>query len=223
MSELFSLTDKNTGIEMKDIQQICQQVPVVPVLVVEDVANAQPIAKALVKGGLHVLEVTLRTPVALDVIRAMSEVEGSIVGAGTVITAQDVGDVKAAGADFAVSPGATPALLAAAREHGLPLLPGATSATQVMQLMEEGFYFLKFFPAEASGGTKMLKSLNDPLPNVRFCPTGGVNPANAASYLALPNVVCVGGSWITPKDLVAAGEWDKITSLASACKDFRSA
>ena len=206
---------------MKDMKQICQQVPVIPVLVVERVEDAKPMAEALVKGGLHVLEVTLRTPAALDAIRAMSEVEGSVVGAGTVLTAEDVMAVKAAGADFAVSPGVTPALLAAAREHDMPLLPGAATASEVMNLLAEGFDFLKFFPAEAAGGIPMLKSLHGPLAAVSFCPTGGVSPANAADYLALPNVVCAGGSWITPKDLVAAGEWDKITELASACKSFK--
>lgn len=206
---------------MKDMKQICQQVPVIPVLVVEKVEHAKPMAEALVKGGLHVLEVTLRTPAALDAIRAMSEVEGSVVGAGTVLTAEDVIAVKAAGADFAVSPGVTPALLAAAREHDLALLPGAATASEVMNLLAEGFDFLKFFPAEAAGGVPMLKSLYGPLAAVSFCPTGGVSPANAANYLALPNVVCVGGSWITPKDLVDAGEWDKITELASECKGFK--
>lgn len=207
---------------MKTMKQICQQVPVIPVLVVDQPEQAKPMAEALVKGGLNVLEVTLRTPVALDAIRAMSQVEGSVVGAGTVLTAEDVVAVKAAGADFAVSPGVTPALLAAAREHDLPLLPGAVTASEVMQLMAEGFDFLKFFPAEAAGGLPMLKSLYGPLAGVSFCPTGGVSPANAADYLALPNVVCVGGSWVTPKDLVAAGEWDKITALARDCQHYQS-
>lgn len=206
---------------MKDMKQICQQVPIVPVLVVDDVKDAKPMAEALVKGGLHVLEVTLRTSAALDAIKAMAEVEGSIVGAGTVLTAEDVVAVKAAGADFAVSPGATDALIAAAREHELPLLPGAASASDVMRLMEQGFDFLKFFPAEAAGGVPMLKSLHGPLAAVSFCPTGGVNPGNAAAYLALPNVVCAGGSWITPKNLVAAGDWDAVTALAAECSQFR--
>ena len=206
---------------MKDMKQICQQVPVIPVLVVEAAEQAKPMAEALVKGGLHVLEVTLRTEAALGAIRAMSEVEGSIVGAGTVLTEADVIAVKEAGADFAVSPGATPELIAAAREHDLALLPGAATASEVMSLLAQGFDFLKFFPAEAAGGVPMLKSLGGPLAGVSFCPTGGVNPKNAATYLALPNVICAGGSWLTPQDLVAAGEWDKITALASECAQFR--
>ncbi|MEZ5535556.1 MAG: bifunctional 4-hydroxy-2-oxoglutarate aldolase/2-dehydro-3-deoxy-phosphogluconate aldolase [Thiolinea sp.] len=203
------------------IKEICQQVPVIPVLVVEELQQAKPMAEALVKGGLHVLEVTLRTPVALDAIRVMSEVEGSVVGAGTVLNAADVKAVKAAGAAFAVSPGATPELVAAAREYDLPLLPGAATASEVMRLMEQGFDFLKFFPAEAAGGIPMLKSLYGPLAAVSFCPTGGVSPANARDYLSLPNIVCVGGSWVTPKALVAAGEWDKITELARECSQLR--
>lgn len=207
---------------MATMKQICQQVPVIPVLVVDKLEQAKPMAQALVKGGLHVLEVTLRTPVALDAIRAMREVEGSIVGAGTVLTAADVIAVKAAGADFAVSPGATAELLAAAREHDLPLLPGAVTASEVMQLMAQGFDFLKFFPAQAAGGVPMLKSLNGPLGSVSFCPTGGVSAANAADYLALPNVVCVGGSWVTPKAVMAAGDWGRITELARECAQYRS-
>lgn len=199
------------------VLEICQQVPVIPVLVVEDVAAARPLAQAMVDGGLKVLEVTLRTPVALDVIRAMAEVDGSIVGAGTVLNAKDVTDVKAAGAHFAVSPGATPELVAAAQAAELPLLPGAATASEVMNLLAQGFQMLKFFPAGAAGGVNMLKSWAGPLPQVKFCPTGGVNRNNLADYLALPNVVCAGGSWVAPASLVDAGRWNEIKALAEDC------
>jgi 2-dehydro-3-deoxyphosphogluconate aldolase/(4S)-4-hydroxy-2-oxoglutarate aldolase len=202
---------------MSKILEICQQVNVMPVLVVNDVSTAKPLAEALIAGGLHVLEVTLRTPVALDVIRAMAEVEGSIVGAGTVLNAKDVAAVKAAGADFAVSPGATPELLRAAKDHDLAMLPGAATASEVMALLEQGYDMLKFFPAEAAGGIPMLKSLGGPLPAVKFCPTGGVNAGNLRDYLALPNVVCAGGSWLTPAALVDSANWKEITALAKQC------
>lgn len=196
------------------IQTICQQVPVIPVLVVNDVSIAQPLAQALVNGGLHVLEVTLRTSVALEVIRRMSEVPGSIVGAGTVLTPADVKAVKAAGAAFAVSPGATERLLAAAEDEGLALLPGVATVSEVMKLVERGFDTLKFFPAEAAGGVKMLKSIHGPLPDVRFCPTGGISVQTFRDYLALPNVLCVGGSWLTPADKVAVHDWAGIEAIA---------
>ncbi|WP_020394688.1 bifunctional 4-hydroxy-2-oxoglutarate aldolase/2-dehydro-3-deoxy-phosphogluconate aldolase [Thiolinea disciformis] len=201
---------------MLAIKEICQQVPVIPVLVVKDVAHAVPLAEALVSGGLHVLEVTLRTPAALEVIRAMSTVQGAIVGAGTVLNAQDVQAAKQAGATFAVSPGATESLLAAAETEQLALLPGASTASEVMYLLERQYTALKFFPAESVGGIGMLKSLYGPLPAVSFCPTGGISPRNAADYLALPNVMCVGGSWLAPEDLVQAGLWDSIAALAEA-------
>lgn len=201
---------------MLAIKEICQQVPVIPVLVVKDVAHAVPLAEALVSGGLHVLEVTLRTPAALEVIRAMSQVKGAIVGAGTVLNAKDVQAAKQAGATFAVSPGATESLLAAAEAEQLALLPGASTASEVMYLLERQYTALKFFPAESVGGIGMLKSLYGPLPAVSFCPTGGIIPHNAADYLALPNVMCVGGSWLAPEDLVQAGQWDSIAALAEA-------
>jgi 2-dehydro-3-deoxyphosphogluconate aldolase/(4S)-4-hydroxy-2-oxoglutarate aldolase len=193
---------------------ICRMAPVIPVLVIEDAAKAADLGRALVAGGLPVLEVTLRTPAALAAIAAMAGVAGGIVGAGTLITAQDVRNAKAAGAVFGVSPGATPALIAACEAEGLPLLAGAATATEAMMLMERGYTTQKFFPAEAAGGAKALGSFAAPLPQITFCPTGGVSLANAAGYLDLANVVCVGGSWVAPKDAVLVGDWDKITELA---------
>lgn len=195
--------------------EICRLAPVVPVLVVGDAAHAEPLARALVKGGLPALEVTLRTPAALDVIREMSRVEGGVVGAGTLLTLTDVQAAVDAGARFGVSPGATDRLLDACEEAGLPLLPGAATATEAMTLLERGYTMQKFFPAEASGGAPALKAIGAPLPAISFCPTGGVSPGNAASYLSLPNVLCVGGSWVAPGDAVSAGDWDRITALAA--------
>ncbi len=196
--------------------EICNLAPIIPVLVVDDVAHARPLAEALIAGGLPVLEVTLRTPAALDVIAAMAEVEGGVVGAGTLVTPDDVVAAKAAGAQFGVSPGSTDALIAACEAEELPLLPGAATATEAMALYERGYDMLKFFPAEASGGAAMLKAIGAPLPQISFCPTGGVSPENAESYLSLPNVICAGGSWVAPKDLVEAGDWSAIKALARA-------
>lgn len=195
-------------------REICEAAPIVPVLVVHDVAHAKPLAEALVKGGLPALEVTLRTPAALDVIAAMAEVEGGMVGAGTLLTPDDVKAAKAAGATFGVSPGATDTLLDACEAEGLPLLPGAASASEAMALLERGYTVQKFFPAEAAGGSKFLGSLASPLPQISFCPTGGVNPQNANDYLSLPNVLCAGGSWVAPSALVKEGKWDEIETLA---------
>ncbi len=195
-------------------REICELAPIVPVLVVEDVAHARPLAEALVAGGLPALEVTLRTPAALEVIAAMAQVEGGVVGAGTLVTPDDVKAAKAAGAHFGVSPGATDALIAACAAEELPLLPGAATASEAMALLEQGFDMLKFFPAEASGGAPALKAIGAPLPQISFCPTGGVSPGNADSYLSLPNVVCAGGSWVAPKDKVIAGDWAGIEALA---------
>ena len=195
-------------------RDICQLAPVIPVLVVDNINDAQPLARALVKGGLPVLEITLRTAAALDVIRAMSEVEGGVVGAGTLLTPQDVKAAKAAGARFGVSPGVTPDLLKAAQDEGLALLPGAATASEVMYLLALGYETLKFFPAEAAGGIPMLKSWFGSLPAVSFCPTGGITLASAAHYLALPNVLCVGGSWLAPKDLMTRQDWAGIEALA---------
>ena len=196
--------------------EICNLAPIIPVLVVDDVAHARPLAEALIAGGLPVLEVTLRTPAALDVSAAMAEVEGGVVGAGTLVTPDDVVAAKAVGAQFGVSPGSTDALIAACEAEELPLLPGAATATEAMALYERGYDMLKFFPAEASGGAAMLKAIGAPLPQISFCPTGGVRPENAESYLSLPNVICAGGSWVAPKDLVEAGDWSAIKALARA-------
>ncbi|MEX0350384.1 MAG: bifunctional 4-hydroxy-2-oxoglutarate aldolase/2-dehydro-3-deoxy-phosphogluconate aldolase [Paracoccaceae bacterium] len=196
-------------------REICALAPIIPVLVVDDVAHATPLAQALVSGGLPALEVTLRTPAALDVINAMSKVTGGVVGAGTLVTPEDVRAAKAAGAQFGGSPGATDALIAACEAEDLPLLPGAATASEAMRLLEAGYDMLKFFPAEASGGAPALKAIGAPLPQISFCPTGGVSPSNAESYLSLPNVVCAGGSWVAPKDKVQAGDWAAIQALAS--------
>ncbi|MBK0328534.1 bifunctional 4-hydroxy-2-oxoglutarate aldolase/2-dehydro-3-deoxy-phosphogluconate aldolase [Rhodobacteraceae bacterium F11138] len=198
----------------KSTRDICARAPIVPVLVIHDIAHARPLAEALVAGGLPALEVTLRTPVALDAIRIMSEVPGGVVGAGTLITPEDVRAASAAGARFGVSPGATDRVLTACEDQNLPILPGAATATEAMALLERGYDMLKFFPAEASGGAPALKAIGAPLPQIAFCPTGGVSAANAASYLALPNVLCAGGSWVAPADLIAAGDWAGIEDLA---------
>ncbi|MBQ1095530.1 bifunctional 4-hydroxy-2-oxoglutarate aldolase/2-dehydro-3-deoxy-phosphogluconate aldolase [Streptomyces sp. BB1-1-1] len=189
--------------------------PVVPVVVVDDLADAVPLARALVAGGLPAIEVTLRTPVALDAIRAIAgEVPGAVVGAGTVITPGQVGDVVAAGARFLVSPGWTDVLLEAMRASGVPFLPGVSTTSEVVALLERGVREMKFFPAEAAGGTAYLKALAAPLPQARFCPTGGITPGSAPEYLALPNVGCVGGSWMLPKDAVADRDWGRVERLA---------
>lgn len=193
---------------------ICRLAPVIPVLVIDDVEIARPLAEALVAGGLPALEVTLRTPVALDAIREMSRVEGGVVGAGTLLTRSDVAAAKAAGALFGVSPGATDALLSACEELDLPLLPGAATATEAMRLLERGYSVQKFFPAEASGGAPALKAIAGPLPQIRFCPTGGITIETAPAYLSLANTVCVGGSWIVPKDRIEAKDWSAIEELA---------
>ncbi|PJF10446.1 bifunctional 4-hydroxy-2-oxoglutarate aldolase/2-dehydro-3-deoxy-phosphogluconate aldolase [Pseudorhodobacter sp. MZDSW-24AT] len=200
---------------------VCQLAPVVPVLVIDDLAHAKPLAEALVKGGLPALEVTLRTPCALDAIRAMAEVPGGVVGAGTLLTRADVKAAKEAGATFGVSPGSTDALLDACAEFELPLLPGAVTASEVMRLLEKGYTVQKFFPAEQSGGAAFLKSIGSPIPQVRFCPTGGISLKNAPDYLALKNILCVGGSWVAPKEAMAAGNWDAITTLAAEARALR--
>jgi 2-dehydro-3-deoxyphosphogluconate aldolase/(4S)-4-hydroxy-2-oxoglutarate aldolase len=191
--------------------------PVVPVVVLSDAADAVPLARALVAGGLPAIEVTLRTPAALDAVRAIAgEVPGAVVGAGTVITPEQVGACVAAGARFLVSPGWTEALLAAMRGSGVPFLPGVSTASEVVALLERGVREMKFFPAQAAGGTDYLKSLAGPLPQARFCPTGGIGPATAPGYLALPNVGCVGGSWMVPADAVGARDWARVEALARA-------
>ncbi|WP_137235211.1 bifunctional 4-hydroxy-2-oxoglutarate aldolase/2-dehydro-3-deoxy-phosphogluconate aldolase [Streptomyces sp. BPSDS2] len=190
--------------------------PVVPVVVLHDVADAVPLARALVAGGLPAIEVTLRTPAALESIRAMAaEVPGAVVGAGTVISPEHVRDTVDAGARFLVSPGWTDALLEAMKASGLPFLPGVSTTSEVVALLERGVREMKFFPAEAAGGTAYLKALSAPLPQARFCPTGGISLASAPSYLALPNVGCVGGSWMVPADAVAAKDWGRVARLAA--------
>ena len=195
--------------------KVCQLAPVVPVLVIEDLTHARPLAEALVAGGLPALEVTLRTPCALDAIRAMAEVPGGHVGAGTLLTRADVKAAKAAGATFGVSPGSSPALIEACAEFALPLLPGAVTATEIMALLEQGYTVQKFFPAEQAGGAAFLKSIGSPLPQVRFCPTGGISLTSAPDYLSLKNILCVGGSWVAPKAAMVAGNWAEITRLAA--------
>jgi 2-dehydro-3-deoxyphosphogluconate aldolase/(4S)-4-hydroxy-2-oxoglutarate aldolase len=189
--------------------------PVVPVVVLQDVSEAVPLARALVAGGLAAIEVTLRTPVALDAIRAIAEeVPDAVVGAGTVITPEQVHDSVAAGARFLVSPGWTDVLLEAMRGSGVPFLPGVSTTSEVVALLERGVREMKFFPAEAAGGTAYLKSLSGPLPQARFCPTGGIGAGNAPEYLSLPNVGCVGGTWMLPADAVAARDWARVEKLA---------
>lgn len=201
---------------------LISRVPVIPVLTIESVNTGLPLARALVAGGLPLLEITLRTVAALDVIRAIAqEVEGAVVGAGTVLTPDDFAAAERAGARFIVSPGTTGRLLDAAGDRDLPFLPGAATASEVMGLLERGYRCLKFFPAEPAGGAAYLKSLAAPLPEARFCPTGGIDAARAKTYLALSNVVCVGGSWVAPEAAVAAGDWAAITALAQAAQDLR--
>ena len=198
----------------KRAKEICELAPIVPVLVVHDAGKARSLAEALVAGGLPALEVTLRTPAALEAISEMAKVQGGMVGAGTLVTPDDVLAAKDAGATFGVSPGATDDLLAACEEADLPLLPGAATASEAMRLLARGYDMLKFFPAEASGGAPALKAIGAPLPQISFCPTGGVSPENAQSYLSLPNVVCAGGSWVAPSDLINAEDWAGIEELA---------
>ncbi|MFJ8105601.1 bifunctional 4-hydroxy-2-oxoglutarate aldolase/2-dehydro-3-deoxy-phosphogluconate aldolase [Streptomyces sp. NPDC096132] len=198
--------------------------PVVPVVVLDDVSAAVPLARALVAGGLPAIEVTLRTPVALEAIREISgAVPEAVVGAGTVITPEQVTACAAAGARFLVSPGWTDVLLTAMRASGLPFLPGVSTTSEVVALLERGVREMKFFPAQAAGGTAYLTSLAGPLPQARFCPTGGIGPADVADYLALPNVACVGGTWMVPADAVAARDWQRIEGLARAASSLRAA
>jgi 2-dehydro-3-deoxyphosphogluconate aldolase/(4S)-4-hydroxy-2-oxoglutarate aldolase len=200
-----------------DLAALLAGTAVVPVLAVESVATGVALARALVAGGLAVLEITLRTPAALEVVRAIErEIEGAVVGAGTVLNPEQYRAAERAGARFVVSPGATESLLAHAAASAIPFLPGAVTATEIMTLVERGHSCLKFFPAEPAGGIAYLKALAGPLPEVRFCPTGGIDAASAPRYLALPNVLCVGGSWVAPGDAMAAGDWPRITALARA-------
>ena len=202
---------------------LLSRVPVVPVVVVDDPAHAVPVARALVAGGLPVIELTLRTPVALDAIRAIaSEVPEILVGAGTIVTPGQAKEALDAGAQFLVSPGSTPSLLGAMADTGLPFLPGTSTVSEVLTVLEAGFTEMKFFPAEASGGAPWLKSIASPVPDARFCPTGGITAASAPGYLALPNVGCVGGSWLTPADVLERGDWAAVEQLARAAATLRA-
>jgi 2-dehydro-3-deoxyphosphogluconate aldolase / (4S)-4-hydroxy-2-oxoglutarate aldolase len=189
--------------------------PVIPVLKIDDVTKAVPLARALAKGGLPVIEITMRTEAALESIRrAASEVPEAVVGAGTILNAKQFDQAAEAGSKFIVSPGGTREVFAAARSSPVPLLPGAITPSEMMAALEEGLDFLKFFPAEQAGGAAFLKSLASPFAGLRFCPTGGVSLKNAADYLSLPNVICVGGSWVAPDDAVKSGDWSLIEKLA---------
>lgn len=196
---------------------IMQDAPVIPVIVLHDVAHAVPMARALVAGGIRMLEVTLRTPQALACMQAIAqEVPGAVVGAGTVRSPADAAAAAKAGAQFAVSPGYTRAMGQACRDHGLALLPGVATGSEIMMAQEDGYTELKFFPAMQAGGPAMLKAWGGPFWDVKFCPTGGVTPQNAADFLSLPNVACVGGSWLVPADALAQGDWARIEALARA-------
>jgi len=215
-----------SSIELKQ-QQIATTMrlaPVIPVVVIDDVRAAVPMARALVAGGIPTIEVTLRTSAALEAIRAIAaEVEGAVVGCGTALTARDLAAARQAGARFAVSPGTSPRLLDAADDSDLPLLPGVATASEAMALLERGYRHLKFFPAVPAGGTKLLGAWASPLPQIRFCPTGGIGLASAPDFLALPNVLCVGGSWLTPADRLAAADWAGIERLAREAAGLRRA
>ncbi len=208
----------NTQERMLDIMNLA---PVIPVLVIDDVEASVSLAKALVEGGLTAIEVTLRTTNALDCIGAIArEVEGAIVGAGTVLNPNHMEAAIDAGSRFLVSPGATQELIDAAKKSEIPLLPGVATASEAMGLAEEGITTLKFFPAQQAGGAAYLKAISSPLPHITFCPTGGINADNAQDYLKLPNVVCVGGSWVAPKNLIMNSEWAAITKLAKAASQL---
>ena len=197
--------------------QVMTDAPVIPVIVLTEIAHAVPLARALVAGGIRMLEVTLRTPVALACIeRIVGELPDAVVGAGTVRSAADAQAASLAGAKFAVSPGYIHSIGRACRDLELPLLPGVATGSEILLAQQDGYGALKFFPAMQSGGPAMLKAWQGPFGDVRFCPTGGVTDANAAEFLALSNVVCVGGSWLTPTDAVASGDWERITQLARA-------
>lgn len=198
-------------------ERVMRDAAVIPVIVLQEVAHAVPLARALVAGGIRMLEVTLRTPVALACIEAIAaEVPEAVVGAGTVRSPADAQAALRAGARFAVSPGYTQAVGRACRDLGVSLLPGVATSSEIMAAAEDGYQELKFFPAMQAGGPAMLKAWHGPFTDTRFCPTGGVSTANAKEFLSLPNVVCVGGSWLTPQDAVAKGDWDRITALARA-------
>jgi 2-dehydro-3-deoxyphosphogluconate aldolase/(4S)-4-hydroxy-2-oxoglutarate aldolase len=196
------------------LRTILTKAPVIPVIVLDDVEAARPLAEALVAGGLPVLEVTLRTPNALRIVTEMAKVQGGIVGSGTVRSPLQMERSADAGCAFMVSPGAPPHLLEAAEDYDVPLLPGVGTPTEAMSAAEKGYTFLKFFPAEAMGGAPVLKAFASPLPDIFFCPTGGITPETARDYLELPNVVCVGGSWVMPADALKTGDYRRIEALA---------
>lgn len=202
--------------------EIMRSASVIPVIAIDDPDHAVPLARALVAGGIRVLEVTLRTEHGLGAIRAMSEVEGAIVGVGTLTSPEEFAASRDAGAVFGVSPGLTPALIAAAKSSGLALLPGVMTPSEVMAAREAGFKQLKLFPAVPAGGVGMLNAIGGPLPDVTFCPTGGISIDTAPAFLACKNVACVGGSWLTPKDAIQAGDWGRITELARAAAALRA-
>lgn len=209
--------------KQQQVEATLRLAPVVPVVIIEDAKAAVPMARALVAGGIPAIEVTLRTPAALDAIRAIAaEVEGAVIGVGTVLTANDLHAAEKAGARFAVSPGMSPKLLAAADDSALPLLPGIATASEAMALLERGYRHLKFFPAVPAGGAKLLGAWASPLPQIRFCPTGGISLATAKDFLSLPNVLCVGGSWLTPNDKLKAGDWAGIEQLAREAAALRA-
>lgn len=197
--------------------EVLAQGTVVPVLVFKKLEDALPVSEALLEGGIKVLEVTLRTECALDAIELLSnKLPDAVTGAGTIITPEQYSAVEAAGGQFGISPGLTPNLLAAANKGSIPLIPGIASISEMMTGIEHGYDCFKFFPAEAAGGVPMLKSIGGPCPQITFCPTGGISPANYKNYLALPNVACVGGSWLVPQDAIDAKDWGRITELAKA-------
>jgi 2-dehydro-3-deoxyphosphogluconate aldolase/(4S)-4-hydroxy-2-oxoglutarate aldolase len=205
-----------------DITAIAKLAPVVPVLTIERAADAVPLARALVKGGLRVLEITLRTGLALDALKAIAaEVPDAVVGAGTVLESAQFDQIRRAGARFAVSPGGTPALVTAARAAGLPFLPGIQTVSEAMILAEQGFRLMKFFPADGAGGLAWLKAVAAPLAGLRFCPTGGIGADTAPAFLSLANVACVGGSWVAPREAVTAGDWSRIERLAAAAFELK--
>jgi 2-dehydro-3-deoxyphosphogluconate aldolase/(4S)-4-hydroxy-2-oxoglutarate aldolase len=198
----------------KEPGEILRQGPVVPVMVIHKLQQAVPLAKALMAGGISVLEITLRTPVAVEAIRAISQdVPGAIVGAGTVTRPEELTAVAGAGAAFAISPGLTVELLQAANQGSIPLIPGISTVSELMTGMALGYTHFKFFPAEAAGGVKMLKAIAGPFPQITFCPTGGITLDNYLHYLALGNVACIGGSWIAPQEAMQQGDWARITAL----------
>ena len=216
------MTDQTSEQRAARVDAVLSRAPVLPILVIERLDDAVPLARTLVEAGLPVLEVTLRTAAALSAIRRIrDEVLEACVGAGTVLNAEDLAAVENAGAAFAISPGATGALYAAARSAGIPLLPGIATASELMRGLKQGYRRFKFFPAESSGGIAALRAFAGPFAQVRFCPTGGIDADNAPAYLRLSNVIAVGGSWMVPADALAAGDWDRIAALASRAAALR--